>query len=345
MSDNNSTRNDGDNDTGEDDSSRNARAVNNSSSIPPSSFSHCSSTRLPELKFRKSMDLEFHCADFFGYDSDSDNFYESNDHKDHNDYNATKRCNGNGNDTNLNVVNMNKNNKNKNKKNNDELLRSTASTTGHTLNHQRNYIHKNETIDDDNNVDDSYRQKENFGRYNSHGYDFDSDEDSFAEADSDCEPNQYYLDEMLEEIHPERINLFEYKKKGSEEHDRDNEYRYDRDDQHDNENDYNSCLSDGDDDDDNGGESILGRLGVEDDSIINSRITKDGESSSDDAFEGDTFDCCSNDSSSNTSTATTTTEDRNTRRRTKMNFGNSVSASAPGRPLLRQPSRKAVWGK
>ena len=33
-----------------------------------------------------------------------------------------------------------------------------------------------------------------------------------AQADSDCEPNQSYLDGILQEIHPERIKLLEFTK-------------------------------------------------------------------------------------------------------------------------------------
>jgi hypothetical protein len=38
----------------------------------------------------------------------------------------------------------------------------------------------------------------------------DSDDDTFGEASDDCEPDQKYLDELLEEYHPERVNLLDH---------------------------------------------------------------------------------------------------------------------------------------
>jgi hypothetical protein len=37
-----------------------------------------------------------------------------------------------------------------------------------------------------------------------------SDEDTFGEASNDCKPDQQYLDELLEDYHPERINLLDH---------------------------------------------------------------------------------------------------------------------------------------
>eukprot|EP00751_Fragilariopsis_kerguelensis_P012322 CAMPEP_0170775748 /NCGR_PEP_ID=MMETSP0733-20121128/10765_1 /TAXON_ID=186038 /ORGANISM="Fragilariopsis kerguelensis, Strain L26-C5" /LENGTH=219 /DNA_ID=CAMNT_0011118609 /DNA_START=118 /DNA_END=777 /DNA_ORIENTATION=- len=86
----------------------------------------------------------------------------------------------------------------------------------------KNENNNNKSSNNNNNsntIDDSFhRLRENKGYTHDFDFDFDSDDDSFAEADSDCYPDQYYLDEMLEEIHPERINLFEYKKKEQQQH-------------------------------------------------------------------------------------------------------------------------------
>lgn len=40
--------------------------------------------------------------------------------------------------------------------------------------------------------------------------DNDSDADTFGEASDNCEPDQNYLDELLHECHPERLNLLDY---------------------------------------------------------------------------------------------------------------------------------------
>ena len=175
-------------------------------------------------------------------------------------------------------------------------------------------------------------------------YDSDSDEDTFADADSDCEPNQYYLDEMLEDIHPEHLNLFDYRKKEQGWRDASHssilsisESQYDENDDDD---DGDSSVSKDlegsstsrlDDNDDNGGGggSDRCRFGIKGNLDLDA-------SEHDRVDEDDTFG----------SLPATTREKRKGWQMGLNNFGSSTGAAAgPGRPLLRQPSRKEVWGK
>jgi len=159
-----------------------------------------------------------------------------------------------------------------------------------------------------NNIDNSYHQLNKNGGYG-YGHDFDSDDDSFAEADSDCEPDQNYLDEMLEEIHPEHINLFEYKKKEQQQYcdydqvcaqDQYNENHVDVDVDFDDENENDYIVN-------NGKSSTIGRLDVdvnnnvdnghENNSSINRKYrTKTKEEDSEDEKEDDAFDSSSTNS-------------------------------------------------
>ena len=189
------------------------------------------------------------------------------------------------------------------------------------------------------------------------GCDFDSDEDTFADADSDCEPNQYYLDEMLEDIHPERLNLLEYRKKEQnktqmfdmksssipsisetqfdENEDNDSEYSLF------NKNLEGSDTSRLDDDDiendgDSGGDGrdrfgTKGNLNPDKSENETDRVDED-----EDETDTDTF-----------GSLPTATREKG-KRRSQMglnNFGSSADAAGPGSPILRQPSCKAVWGK
>jgi len=182
--------------------------------------------------------------------------------------------------------------------------------------------------------------------------DFDSDEDTFADADSDCEPNQYYLDEMLEDIHPERLNLLEYrKKKQNKSH---NYYRssssipsiseaqYDENDDNDSEYSFNknlegsftSRLDDNDNDGDSGGDGrdkfgSKGNLNPDESEHETDRVDENEDVT-------DTF-----------GSLPTATREKG-KRRSRMglnNFGSSANAAGPGSPILRQPSCKAYWGK
>lgn len=145
-------------------------------------------------------------------------------------------------------------------------------------------------------------------------FDYDSDDDSFACAESDCEPNQFYLAEMLEDVHPERLNLFDYKRAASVN-------RINKE----NAKNSNSYLDQSlhastrkvDTDYDNDHE----KLGRKDDLIPGY------ESDSD---EGDSFDCVPKIIGNG---------------RARRSSLGSTGSAGPGRPMLRQPSQKAVWGK
>eukprot|EP00531_Pseudo-nitzschia_arenysensis_P011768 CAMPEP_0116139720 /NCGR_PEP_ID=MMETSP0329-20121206/13461_1 /TAXON_ID=697910 /ORGANISM="Pseudo-nitzschia arenysensis, Strain B593" /LENGTH=221 /DNA_ID=CAMNT_0003634779 /DNA_START=369 /DNA_END=1034 /DNA_ORIENTATION=+ len=144
--------------------------------------------------------------------------------------------------------------------------------------------------------------------------DFDSDEDTFADAESDCEPNQFFLDEMLEDEHPERLNLFDYRKK---EQDKGGS---------------SSTLSSSDTQNENVIEdsSTSGHDDDGDDQIIRNLNIDDSESSAD-PLDGN------NDSVSNLPTI-------RKKGRGRLSMGTSPGVG-PGRAMLRQASQKAVWGE
>lgn len=176
-----------------------------------------------------------------------------------------------------------------------------------------------------------------------------SDDDTFAEAESDCEPNQFYLDEMLEDTHPERLNLFDYRRSarsssrtglGDEnDNDNDNDSYLDQSlhisssTRFENFNDNNDIDNDSDSDKDSDNDKVVRKeiLTADNDSDIE-RKNKTDDSSSDD--EEDAFD----------SVPKTIEKNRGGRRSSLGSFGSSGGAG-PGRPLLRQASQKAVWGK
>ena len=342
----------------------------------------------PKLTAKKSMDLEFHCAE-----GDFDDSVE-----------CDLSCN---NDSIGNITNgsfKNKMSSFKIKKG-DELLENTVSTTGSTgHSHRHRYCNNsfnrnssNHNSNSDNSVDKSChnifdksshnrfdkschnslhsrnRSQRSYAQY-TFDNDFDSDDDSFAEAGSDCEPNQMYLDEMLEEMHPERINLLEYRKieHQTQEEEQDNDY----DDSHDHiDESYNSYNEDDDntDDDndffDNNSDSDSDSRRLDDvDNVDNVDHGKDGKDDNDNRFhngsirnnssksvtkiekeeecseeedENDGFDG----ESSSTSINIKEKEKRRQQQQTKLNTFGSTTASGPGRPLMRQPSQKVVWGK
>lgn len=148
-------------------------------------------------------------------------------------------------------------------------------------------------------------------------YDFDdSDEDTFADAESDCEPNHFFLQEMLEDEHPERLSLFDYRKKEQE---KENSSRtLSSSDTHDEVVVEDSSTSGHD-------VSGTGRL------IRNLNIDSDSESEKEESDDKD-------DSVSNLPTI----KKRGSRGRLSMGTSPSVG---PGRSMLRQASRKTVWGK
>lgn len=168
-----------------------------------------------------------------------------------------------------------------------------------------------------------------------------SDDDTFAEAESDCEPNQFYLDEMLEDTHPERLNLFDYRRSArSSSRAEGLEDDTDHSDGNDSYLDQNLHTSstrmfdlndDSDSDSDHDKVVRKGILNADDDSDIESK-SKTDDSSSDD--EEDAFD----------SVPKRIENNRGGRRSSLGSYGSSGGAG-PGRPLLRQASQKAVWGK
>ena len=342
----------------------------------------------PKLTAKKSMDLEFHCAE-----GDFDDSVE-----------CDLSCN---NDSIGNITNgsfKNKMSSFKIKKG-DELLENTASTTGSTgHSHRHRYCNNsfnrnssNHNSNSDNSVDKSChnifdksshnrfdkschnslhsrnRSQRSYAQY-TFDNDFDSDDDSFAEAGSDCEPNQMYLDEMLEEMHPERINLLEYRKieHQTQEEEQDNDYddshdhidesynSYNEDDDNtDDDNDFFDNYSDKDSDtcrlndvdnvdnvdhgkdgkDDNENRGHNGSLRNDSSkSVIKAEKEEEGSEEEDenDGFDGE---------SSSTSINIKEKEKRRQQQQTKLNTFGSTTASGPGRPLMRQPSQKVVWGK
>jgi hypothetical protein len=159
-------------------------------------------------------------------------------------------------------------------------------------------------------------------------YDFDSDEDTFADAESDLEPNQFYLDEMLEDYHPERLNLFDYRKEQQEKNKWDS-----------------SSNTQNDESDDDGyryEESSTSRNGEndedEDDSDHDEVIrTLNGdvecESTTDRSDEDDCF-----------ANLPTIKKNGTGRQMGQNNIGTSTEVG-PGRSMIRQASQKAAWGK
>jgi len=154
--------------------------------------------------------------------------------------------------------------------------------------------------------------------------DFDSDEDTFADAESDCEPNQFFLDEMLEDSHPERLNLLDYSKN--------NFVSTGMVPRSDAQNDENDAVNDSDDDKQKYEESITSR---NDDIEVNQTLndtecesTSEGSDGVDDSFGN----------------LPTIKHKENGRRMPLNSYGTSAGVG-PGRALLRQPSQRTVWGK
>ncbi|OEU13459.1 hypothetical protein FRACYDRAFT_241794 [Fragilariopsis cylindrus CCMP1102] len=272
----------------------------------------------PKLTAKKSMDLEFHCAE-----GDFDDSVE-----------CDLSCN---NDSIGNITNgifKNKMSSFKIKKG-DELLENTASTTGSTgHSHRHRYCNNsfnrnssNHNSNSDNSVDKSChnifdksshnrfdkschnslhsrnRSQRSYAQY-TFDNDFDSDDDSFAEAGSDCEPNQMYLDEILDDV--DNVDNVDHGKDGKD----DNDNRW-----------HNSSLRN------NSSKSVT--------------KTKKEEEGSEEEDENDGFDG----ESSSTSINIKEKEKRRQQQQTKLNTFGSTTASGPGRPLMRQPSQKVVWGK
>jgi len=162
------------------------------------------------------------------------------------------------------------------------------------------------------------------------GDDFDSDEDTFADADSDCEPNQFFLDEMLEDIHPERLSLLDYRKEKSKkdfsglldssaEMD-ENDIEEDTDDEH-------KLLDSSTSGHDENAEDVTRRAkGLSLNADADCESTTDQSDDDEDSFG-----------------ALPALNNNKGKGRPSM-YGSS-SSLGPGRPLLRQPSQKAVWGK
>jgi len=148
--------------------------------------------------------------------------------------------------------------------------------------------------------------------------DFDSDADTFADADSDCEPNQFFLDEMLEDSHPERLNLMDYRRERQEVKNGD----------------VSSTLSSSDDEQEFDDSSTSRHDEIDEDSSGRDKGTDaECESTTDRSDVGDSF-------------GNLPTISKNGKG-PQMGLGN-IGASAgvgPGRPLIRQASHKAVWGK
>jgi len=148
--------------------------------------------------------------------------------------------------------------------------------------------------------------------------DFDSDADTFADADSDCEPNQFFLDEMLEDSHPERLNLMDYRRERQEMKNGD----------------VSSTLSSSDDEQEFDDSSTSRHDEIDEDSSGRDKgADAECESTTDRSDVGDSF-------------GNLPTISKN-EKGPQMGLGN-IGASAgvgPGRPLLRQASQKAVWGK
>jgi len=166
--------------------------------------------------------------------------------------------------------------------------------------------------------------------------DFDSDDDTFADADSDCEPNQFFLDEMLEDSHPERLNLLDYRKEEQEKGKRGSSgmssSSHAQNDENDTENDGDDDMledsstsrHDGDDEDGSGYEKDTRTLTAD----VDCESTTDKSDEDDDSFGN-----------------LPTIRDKATGRLKRLNNLQTSPDVGPGRPLLRQASQKAVWGK
>jgi len=166
--------------------------------------------------------------------------------------------------------------------------------------------------------------------------DFDSDEDTFADADSDCEPNQIFLDEMLEDTHPERLNLLDYRKEEQDRNKGDSSSILSSSDTHNDEND----TVNGDDDERKFEDSSTSRHDEndEDDSDCDRifrtlNVDVECESTTNRSDEDDSF-----------GNLPTITEKGKGRQMELNNLGTSAGVG-PGRPLLRQASHRAVWGE
>jgi len=144
---------------------------------------------------------------------------------------------------------------------------------------------------------------------------FDSDEDTFADAESDCEPNQFFLDEMLEDEHPERLNLFDYRKKEQEKGRGGSTKTLSSFDSQKDENDLNASVHN----------KLIRNLNIDSDS------DSDPESDTEDSDD-------EHDSFGNLPTI------RKKVSRGRLSMGTSPGVG-PGRSMLRQASQKAVWGK
>jgi hypothetical protein len=162
--------------------------------------------------------------------------------------------------------------------------------------------------------------------------DFDSDADTFADADSDCEPNQFFLDEMLEDSHPERLNLLDYRrerqemKKGGASSTLSSSHT---------QNEENGLLNDGDDDEQEFDDSSTSRHDEinEDSSGRDKGTDVECESTTDHSDGVDSF-----------GNLPTISKNGKGQQMGLGNIGTSAGVG-PGRPLLRQASHKAVWGK
>ena len=165
--------------------------------------------------------------------------------------------------------------------------------------------------------------------------DFDSDEDTFADADSDCEPNQFFLDEMLEDSHPERLNLMDYRKEDQGKNKGDSSSMLSLSDTENDENDImnddnqhkfedsSTSRHDESDEDDRGRDKVIRTLNVD----------VDCESTTNRSDEDDSFGNLP------------TIRNKGKGRQMELNDIGTSAGVGPGRPMLRQASQKAVWGK
>jgi len=150
--------------------------------------------------------------------------------------------------------------------------------------------------------------------------DFDSDEDTFADAESDLEPNQFYLDEMLEDYHPERLNLFDYRKEHQEKKKGDSSSDVQNDESDDDEHMYeDSSTSRHDENDDEVFRTLNGDV--------------EGKSTTDRSDEDDSF------------APLPTIKKNGTGRKMEQNNDGTSTGLGPGRSMLRQASQKSAWGK
>jgi len=146
-----------------------------------------------------------------------------------------------------------------------------------------------------------------------------SDDDTFADADSDCEPDLSYLNEMLDEGHPDRLNLFDHRTEKSA-----------------------SLVTVGGAENDavNHGNSATGRsydINVVSDHD-HEQTSETGNSDSNDGDEIVETGILNEDAFGVLSTI-------GSGRRKQIKLNNYGAAPGPGRSMLRQPSQKAVWGK